>query len=81
MGLEALFEIGKAFGEAFGAFSGVGAVLVATGLVILLVIGVGLGINYLIKLLKQVPRMSVWEFIKFTVIFAIALIVVGIIIP
>ncbi len=81
MGLEALVEIGKAFGEAFSALSGLGSILVASGIVILLIIGVGLGINLLIKVLREVPRMTIWEFIKFTVIFALALIVVGIIIP
>ena len=81
MGLEALMELGRAFSEAFSAVNGLGAVLIITGITILLIIGVSIGLYMLVKLIKQIPNMTVWEFVKFTVLFAIALIIVGIIIP
>ena len=81
MGLEALIEAGKAISQAFSGVSGLGSAFVVAGLTILLVIGIGFGLYALIRLVKQIPRMTVWEFIKFTVLFAIALIIVGIIIP
>lgn len=81
MGLETLYEIGRLFSEAFSSINGLGSILVLTGITILLIIGVSLGLHMLVKLLKQIPNMTIWEFIKFTVLFATALIIVGIIIP
>ena len=81
MGLETLHMIGRAFSEAFASVSGLGAVLVLVGITILMIIGVSIGLYYLVKFIKEIPNMTVWEFVKYTVIFAVALIIVGIIIP
>ncbi len=81
MGLETLYEIGRAFSEAFASVSGLGTILVLVGITILMIIGISVGLHMFIKLLKQIPNMTIWEFVKFTVLFAVALIIVGIIIP
>ncbi|RLG79644.1 MAG: hypothetical protein DRO13_05580 [Thermoprotei archaeon] len=81
MGLEVFYEIGQALSETFSAVKGVGAALVIAGVAILLIIGVSIGLYALIRLIKRIPYMTVWEFIKFTVVFALALIVVGIVLP
>jgi hypothetical protein len=81
MGLEILYELGRTFSEAFSAVNGIGAVLVIVGFTILAIIGVSVGLYMFAKLVKQIPNMTVWEFVKFTTLFAIALIIVGIILP
>ncbi len=81
MGLEALTHAWQAISGAFGGVSGIGSILVFAGLGILLTIGVGVGLYILINLVKQIPKMTPWEFLKFVVFSAITLIVIGIILP
>ncbi|MET1159968.1 MAG: hypothetical protein ABWW65_03315 [Thermoprotei archaeon] len=81
MGLETLQEIGSAIANALGGLKGIGAALVVAGLAILLIIGASIGIYLFIRLIKQIPNMTIWEFVKFTVIFAVALVVIGIVLP
>lgn len=81
MGLEILTRIGENIASIFSSTRGVGEVFVITGIVILLIIGISMGIYYFIRLLKQLPNLTIRDFIKYTVIFATALIIVGIILP
>jgi hypothetical protein len=81
MGVEALVKAGEALANVFGGLSGIGSVLVVTGLTILLMIGVGFGLYTLIKLIKYLPRMTPWQFLKFVIFTAIALIIIGVVIP
>ncbi len=81
MGLEALVKAGEALASVFSGVSGIGSALVLTGIAILLVIGIGFGLYTLIKLVKYLPKMTPWQFLKFIVFTAIALIVIGVIIP
>jgi uncharacterized membrane protein YidH (DUF202 family) len=81
MGLDTLVEAGNAIARAFAGVSGIGSVLVIIGLGILLAIGVGFGIYILVQLIKQIPRMTPWQFLKFIVLSAVTLIIVGIILP
>jgi len=41
----------------------------------------GIGIWFLVNLIKHLPKMTPTEFLKFVLIFAATLIVVGIILP
>lgn len=81
MGLEALTHAWQAISGVFGGVSGIGSILVFIGLGILLTIGVGIGLYILVNLVKQIPKMTPWEFLKFVVFSAITLIVIGIILP
>ncbi len=81
MGVEALVKAGEALARVFGGASGIGSAMVLTGLAILLVVGIGFGLYTLIKLVKYLPRMTPWQFIKFVVFTAIALIVIGVVLP
>ncbi|ABN70366.1 hypothetical protein Smar_1275 [Staphylothermus marinus F1] len=81
MGLDTLLQAGNAITSFFAGLNGVGAVLVVIGLGILLAIGAGIGLYMLVQLVKQIPRMTPWEFLKFVVISAVVLIVIGIILP
>jgi len=81
MGLDALEAIGRAIANMADNLTGLGSVLVFTGFAILAVIGVAYGIYYLIKALKMLPNLTVKEFVKYTVIFAVALVIVGILLP
>lgn len=81
MGLETLIQVGQAIANAFSSINGVGAALVIAGLAILLIIGLSLGIMLLIRVIKQLPNMTVWEFLKVAVVGAIAMIIIGIILP
>ena len=81
MGLETLIQVGQAIANAFSNINGIGAALVIAGLAILLIIGLSFGIMLLIRVIKQLPNMTVWEFLKVVVVGAIAMIIIGIIIP
>lgn len=81
MGLDALFQAGNALISFFAGLNGIGTILVVIGLGILLTIGAGIGVYMLIQLIKQIPRMTPWEFLKFIVLSAVILIVIGIILP
>ncbi len=79
-----LGSLGEAFGAIAGLFSGVsgvGTVLVLAGITLLLVLGIGFLLWFLINIVKQLPKMSVSEFLKFVVVFAVGLIIAGIILP
>ncbi len=81
VGLDALIQAGSALANMFSGFSGIGAVFVAIGLAILLAIGIGFGLYILINLVKQIPRMTPWQFLKFIVFSAVVLIFVGVVLP
>lgn len=81
MGLETISRIGDLLREVFGNVRGVGTAMVLTGLGILLVLGIGLGVYYLIKLVKILPNMTVRDLVKFLAVSAAALIVIGIFLP
>lgn len=81
MGLETLFRIGEGITSLFNGIQGIGGVLVITGIAILLIIGVSMGLYYFAKFIKELPNLTVKDFIKYTVIFATALIIVGILLP
>ncbi len=83
MGLEALASTAKALSSIFSsaALQGIGTALVLIGIGILLVIGVGFGIYVLVRLVRELPNMTISQFLKVVVLSAIALIVIGIILP
>jgi uncharacterized membrane protein YidH (DUF202 family) len=81
MGVEALVQAGQAIANAFSGANGLGAIFVAVGLAILLAIGIGFGLYILVNFIRQIPRMTVGQFLKFIVFSAVTLIVVGVILP
>ncbi len=83
MGLEALADAAKALSSIFSgaALQGIGTALVLIGVGILLVMGVGFGIYILVRLVRELPNMTISQFLKVVVLSAIALIVIGIILP
>ncbi len=83
MGLEALANAAKALSSIFSgtALQGIGTALVLIGIGILLVMGVGFGIYVLVRLVRELPNMTISQFLKVVVLSAIALIVIGIILP
>ncbi|GEM_PF-1136645 len=83
MGLEALSSAAKALSSIFSGatLQGIGTALVLVGIGILLVIGVGFGIYVLVRLIRELPNMTISQFLKVVVLSAIALIVIGIILP
>jgi len=81
MGFDALEVFGRAISNIASSLTGLGSMLVFAGFTILVIIGVAYGIYYLIKALKMLPNLTVKEFVKYTVIFAVALVIVGILLP
>ncbi len=81
MGLESLGEAFNAIASIFSGASGIGTALVLAGIILLLVLGIGFGLWFLINIVKQLPKMSVRQFLKFIIVFAVGLIVAGIILP
>lgn len=81
MGLDTLREVGETLSTVFSGVRGLGTVFVVLGLGILLTIGVGLGLYFLARAIKLLPKMTVWGFLKFLTITAVALIVIGVFLP
>ncbi len=83
MGLEALANAAKALTSIFSgaALQGIGTALVLIGIGVLLILGVGFGIYVLVRLVRELPNMTISQFLKVIVLSAIALIVIGIILP
>lgn len=81
MGLESLIDAIQTIGSIISGAQGIGTVLVLAGIMILLFMGIGFALWFLITMIKQLPKMTFNQFIKFMVFVAVILIVTGIILP
>jgi len=81
MGLESLINAVHTIGSILSGAQGIGTALVLAGIMILLFMGIGFALWFLITLIKQLPKMTFNQFIKFMVFFAVILIITGIILP
>ncbi len=81
MGLESIANALGAIGSVLGGAQGIGTALALAGFLILLIMGAGFLVWVLIRLIKQIPRMTPGEFLKFMVILAFGLIVAGAVLP
>ncbi|RLG83291.1 MAG: hypothetical protein DRO40_05100 [Thermoprotei archaeon] len=81
MGLESLINAVQTIGGVLSGAQGIGTALVLAGIMILLFMGIGFALWFLITLIKQLPKMTFNQFIKFMVFFAVILIITGIILP
>jgi len=81
MAVEDIHALGEVLGKALSGLTGIGTVFILIGLIMLAIIGFGLGIHYLIKLFKQIPNLTVWDLVKYTTLFAVILIILGLVLP
>jgi len=81
MAVEDIHVLGEMLSKAVSSLTGIGSVFILVGLIILAIIGFGLGIHYFIKMLKQIPNLTVWDLVKYTTLFAVILIIIGLILP
>jgi len=81
MGLESLINAVQTICMVLSGDQGIGTALVLAGIMILLFMGIGFALWFLITLIKQLPKMTFNQFIKFMVFFAVILIITGIILP
>lgn len=81
MGLESLINAIQTIGNIISGAQGIGTILVLAGIMILLFMGIGFALWFLITMIKQLPKMTFNQFIKFMVFVAVLLIVTGIILP
>jgi hypothetical protein len=81
MGLEDAYRIFNAFGGVVDKITGVGGVLFLIGFVIVFTIFMGFVITLLVRAIKMLPYMTPSQFLKFTLIMAISLMIVGLLIP
>ncbi len=81
MGLESLVNALQTIGSVLGGAQGIGTTLVLAGILILLFLGVGFALWFLVTFIKQLPKMTFSQFIKFLVFFAVILIITGIVLP
>ncbi len=81
MGLESLINAVQTIGSVFSGAQGIGTALVLAGIMILLFMGIGFALWFLVTLIKQLPKMTFNQFVKFMVFFAVILIITGIILP
>ncbi len=83
MGLENLYSVLDWFGG-IGArlgLSGSGVILVAAGVTILLIIGIGLLIWFSAKVLKNVVYLSPKQFLGFLALLGLVLVFIGLVAP
>ncbi len=81
MGFGNLVKVFEALASLFSGVEGVGVLLAALGIIMLLATVSGFVVWALIGFIKKVPRMTLGEFLKFIVVFSGVLIVLGILIP
>ena len=81
MGLESLINAVQTIGSILSGAQGIGTALVLAGIMILLFMGIGFALWFLITLIKQLPKMTFNQFVKFMVFFAVILIITGIVLP
>lgn len=81
MWLDKISSVLKGFFTVLSGINGVGVWLFLTGFTILMIIGLSIAITILIRAVKEIPNLTVSQFIKLTVITAIVLMIIGIFIP
>ncbi len=81
MGVESLTNALSTIGSVLSGAQGIGTALVLAGILILLFMGIGFGLYLLVNIIKQLPKMTLGQFIKFLMLFAVVLIIAGIILP
>ncbi len=83
MGLENLYSVLDWFGS-IGArlgLSGSGVILVAAGITILLILGIGLFIWFSARVLKNVVYLSPKQFLGFLALLGLVLVFIGLVAP
>lgn len=81
MWLDKISNVLNGFFTVLSGINGVGVWLFLTGFTILMIIGLSIAITILIRAVKEIPNLTVSQFIKLTVITAIVLMIIGIFIP
>ncbi len=81
MGLESLINAINTIGSVLSGAKGIGTTLVLAGLIILLMLGIGFALWFVVNVIKQLPKMTLGQFLKFILVFAVVLIIAGIILP
>ncbi|AFL65977.1 hypothetical protein [Desulfurococcus amylolyticus] len=81
MWIDKISNVLNGFFTVLSGINGVGVWLFLTGFTILMIIGLSIAITVLIRAVKEIPNLTVSQFIKLTVITAIVLMIIGIFIP
>jgi hypothetical protein len=81
MGFEDAYRVFNALGGVVDKITGVGGVLFLIGFVIVFTIFMGFVVTLLVRAIKMLPNMTPSQFLKFTLIMAISLMIVGLLIP
>ncbi|MEL9909241.1 MAG: hypothetical protein QXP97_04375 [Desulfurococcus sp.] len=81
MWLDKISSVLNGFFTVLSGINGVGVWLFLTGFTILMIIGLSIAITILIRAVKEIPNLTVSQFIKLTVVTAIVLMIIGIFIP
>ncbi|ACL11767.1 hypothetical protein [Desulfurococcus amylolyticus] len=81
MWIDKISNVLNGFFTVLSGINGVGVWLFLIGFTILMIIGLSIAITILIRAVKEIPNLTVSQFIKLTVITAIVLMIIGIFIP
>ena len=81
MGLEDAYRVFNALGGFVDKITGVGGVLFLIGFVIVFIMFMGFVVTLLVRAVKMLPNMTPRQFLKFTLIVAISLMIIGLLIP
>lgn len=79
MGLEKIGWLIDGLATALSGVKGLGPVFFAIGFIILMLIGVTFALAFLIRVIKELPNMTVGQFLKALIIMSFALMFLGII--
>lgn len=77
MGVEKVGWLLELVNKFLASTAGIGTYLFIAGLTILFVIGFALSIAFLIKVIKEIPNMTVSQFIKTLIVLGIVFVIVG----
>ncbi|MEM0377858.1 MAG: hypothetical protein QXU53_00770 [Thermosphaera sp.] len=81
MGFEDAARIFTAIGGVVDKITGVGGILFLIGFIIVFTIFMGFVVTLLVRAIKMLPNMTPGQFLKFTLVVAISLMIVGLLIP
>ena len=77
MGVEKVGWLLELVNKFIASTTGIGTYLFIAGLAILFIIGFALSIAFLIKVIKEIPNMTVSQFLKTLIVLGIVFVIVG----
>lgn len=78
MGLEKISWLIEGLATALSGVKGLGPLFFAIGFIVLIIIGVAFALAFLVRVIKELPNMTVGQFLKALIIMSFVLMLLGV---